>query len=136
MNTFIEVCELVCFPVAKEKTEWATQVIVFLGLLIDCLNRVICIPKEKIERALMLINSVLQGKHRKATMIQIQRLSGYLNFLCKCVVPGRAFTTRLYSLISSKLLPHHHVKIPVDVVQDLIMWKDFLERPQAYCRPS
>ena len=135
VNKFNEVCEMICFSVAKEKTEWATEVLVFLGLLLDCILKTICIPKEKITRALELIDQVLSSKKRKATILQIQRLAGYLNFLCKAIVPGRTFTMRLYAIIPDKLLPHHHIKVPRDILLDLQMWKQFLNEPQAYCRP-
>ena len=135
VNKFIEVCETICFPVAKEKTEWATEILVFLGLLIDCVNRRISIPKEKITRTLEFIEQLLSSKKHKATILQIQRLAGYLNFLCKAIVPGRTYTRRLYSLVSKNLMPHHHVKVPSDILLDLEMWKQFLTKPEAYCRP-
>ena len=135
IEVFIEICSQIKFPVALDKTEWAVQIIVFLGLLIDNINQVICIPVEKLEKAKVLINEILGNKKRKATILQIQRLAGFLNFLCKCIVPGRAFTTCLYALTAGKLKPYHHVKIPSDVIQDLLMWKEFIEQPQAYCRP-
>ena len=135
VDTFIQICQQINLPVALEKTVWAEQFIIFLGLLIDNVNRVICIPLEKIQRAQEMLDKVLQSKKRKATVLTIQRLSGFLNFLCKCIVPGRAFTGRLYSLVSSKLKPHHHVRIPLDVIQDLKLWKKFLDSQYCYCRP-
>ena len=35
MNNFIEVCNLIKFPVALEKTFWGTTLLTFLGLLLD-----------------------------------------------------------------------------------------------------
>ena len=135
LQTFLDVCELINLPISIEKTTWGDQIIVFLGLLIDNVHQVVCIPKEKIDRARNLIEIVLGSKKKKSTVINIQRLTGFLNFLCKCVVPGRTFTTRLYSLIPSYLKPHHHIKIPADIIQDLMMWKRFLDSPNVYCRP-
>ena len=135
VNSFIDLCKEINFPVAMEKTVWADQIIVFLGLLIDNVNQVVCIPFDKIQRAKEMILAILKNKKRKTTVLQIQRLTGFLNFLCKCVIPGRVFTIRLYSLVSSKLQPHHHVKIPLDIVEDLKMWLEFLEGSQCYYRP-
>ena len=42
---------------------------------------------------------------------------------------------RLYAIIPDKLLPHHHIRVPKDIILDLQMWKQFLHEPQAYCRP-
>ena len=118
-----------------DKTQWADHQIVFLGLLIDLIRQVVCIPIQKVEKAKILIEIVLGHKKKKATVLQIQRLAGYLNFLCKCVVPGRTFTMRLYSLTSGKLKPYHHIRIPCDVRQDLEMWNKFVCNPSIYCRP-
>ena len=93
------------------------------------------IPAEKIQRAIVSIDKMLGNKKRKATVLNIQKLAGFLNFLCHCIVPGRAFTRRLYSLTSSSLKAHHDVRIPDDVRLDLVMWKEFLHHPSAYCRP-
>ena len=123
VNTFMDLCEEISFPVAIEKTEWASNIIIFLGLLIDLINQVVCIPVSKVDRARQLIGEVLGSKKHKATVLQIQRLAGFLNFLCKVVIPGRTFTARLYSLTSGKLKPYHHVRVPLDVRQDLEMWK-------------
>ena len=35
IETFIEVCKMINFPVALEKTTWGDTIIIFLGLLID-----------------------------------------------------------------------------------------------------
>ena len=101
------------------------------------MKQVVCIPVEKIEKAVKLIHRIQASKKHKATILQIQQLSGFLNFLCRAIVPGRAFTTRLYSLISNKLQPHHHVKILLDVREDLDMWLQFLDAADStvYCRP-
>ena len=137
LDTFIEICGAIGFPVAMDKTTWGEQTIVFLGLLIDLLNEMVCIPKEKVTRAVKMIQLFKQNKKHKATVLQIQRLAGYLNFLCKCIVPGRVFTRRLYSLTSNKLKPYHHIRLPPDVRQDLDMWLEFLTSltPLVYCRP-
>ena len=135
LDAFIEICNEIRFPVATEKTEYAVQVIVFLGLLIDCINRIVCIPKEKIDKAKELIDTFLTAKKGKVTVLQVQKLAGFLNFLCKSIVPGRAFTTRLYSLVNGNLKAHHHVRLTLDIKLDLKMWLQFLESPQCFCRP-
>ena len=135
VDEFIALCREINFPISLDKTFWGDTTIAFLGLLIDTVNQVVCIPTEKIERARLLINQILCSKNRKATIQQIQRLSGFLHFLCKCVVPGRAFTTRLYALSKPEMKQHHHVKVPQDVVSDLKMWGEFLNSPQVFCRP-
>ena len=83
-----------------------------------------------------MIHYFLDKRHKKVTVLQIQQLTGFLNFLCKCIVPGRAFSRRLYSLASNdKLLPHHHVRITAECRMDLQIWDKFLMEPLIFCRP-
>ena len=134
---FLDLCSNINFPVALDKTTWGSTIIIFLGLLIDTERQVVCIPVEKAEKALRLIGRIQASKKHKATVLQIQQLAGFLNFLCRAIVPGRAFTARLYGLILHKLQPHHHVRIPVDVRKDLELWNKSLLNPTAetFCRP-
>ena len=110
LDNFIKVCGEICFPVALDKTFWSSERLVFLGLLIDSVNQVVCLPKEKVEKALEMIDFFLSSK--KVTVLQVQKLCGYLNFLCRCITPGRTFIMRLYSLIANdNLKQHHHIKL-------------------------
>ena len=135
VQVFLDICNQIQFPVALEKTFWASTVIVFLGLLIDTVNQVVCIPKAKVKRAMDMIQYFLNKTNKKVTVFQVQRLCSFLNFLCRCIVPGRAFLTRLYSMAPAKLLPHHHVRISKENRLDLEVWNKFLTNPEVYCRP-
>ena len=135
IETFLDVCQNIGMPVNFDKTFWASTCLTFLGLLINTVTQTVSLPKEKIEKAYQLINRVLSGKGKKLTLHQLQQICGYLNFLCKAVVPGRAFTRRLSSHTSGVLKPHHHIRITEEMKLDLEMWKIFLRHPSAYCRP-
>ena len=138
IREFLRVCEIIGFPVALEKTFWATTLLTFLGLLIDTVYQTVLIPKKKIERAVNLISEILTKNSRKVMVRQLQKLCGFLNFLGRAIVPGRAFTRRLYPCNNSKytnLLPHHHLRITAEIKLDLQIWLRFLETPQAFCRP-
>ena len=74
----------------------------------------------------------------KATVLEFQKLCGVLNFLCRCIVPGRAFVRRLYINTTKqgvRLKPHHHVKITEEHRLDLLVWKQFITTPDSYYRP-
>ena len=124
LDIFLNLCQQIGFPVSLEKTVRATTMIVFLGLLIDGKHHIVGIPVEKVWRALNMINEVLDRK--KLQLIQLQRICGYLNFLCKSIIPGRAFTRRLYSNSSGVLKPHHHIRINREMRLDFEMWRTFL----------
>ena len=133
ISTFLDICEKIGFPVALDKTYWATTLLPFLGFLIDTVRQLVSIPEDKVQRAQVLIQEILFSK--KTTVHKLQRLCGYLNFLCRCIVPGRAFTRRLYSMISPTLSAHHHLNVNHDMKEDLKVWLDFLDNPIVYCRP-
>ena len=92
------------------------------------------IPHDKIVKALSLIDKFLNKKNSKATLLEFQKLCGSLNFLCCCLVPGRAFLRRLYISGNAKLKQHHHVRITTEHKMDLLTWKYFLSQPHAYYR--
>ena len=131
VSMFLELCEKIGCPIAFDKTEWATQCIVFLGMLLDGNRFVISIPEEKRNKALNIINWTIDK--RKVTIHHVQRLMGILNFLNRVVVPGRAFTCGMYSklkLLDSQGKPlkqHHHIWLGKQFIQDCRVWKMFLE---------
>ena len=95
MQVFMDVCHCINFPVSIEKTEEATTSLVFLGLLIDTVRQMILLPKEKVERGILLLQGLLQKGKKKVTIHELQRLCGFLNFLGRAIIPGRAFTRRM-----------------------------------------
>ena len=130
VEVFLNICQRICFPVSLEKTVWGTQLLTFLGLLIDTINRRICIPVDKLEKATNLLDMVLRKRSKKITLDELQKLTGFLNFLCKCVVPGRAFLRRLYNLgANENLLPHHHIRISAKCRMDWKFGEDFFQNP-------
>ena len=138
INKFIEICDLIKFPVSMEKTFWGTTQLSFLGLLIDTVNQLICIPLDKIEKARNLITNVLENKNKNIQLKQLQQLTGFLNFLGKAVVPGRVFTRRLYCIEENakrkNMKKLHHIKVRAEMKLDLETWLQFLDHPSIYSR--
>ena len=87
---FLELCDEVGCPISMEKTVWATDLLVFLGTLLDGKGHCLCVLVEKKTKAINQINYILSK--RTATIKEIQSLTGLLNFLNRVIVPGRAFT--------------------------------------------
>ena len=81
VQVFLDICQRICFPVSLEKTFWGTQLLTFLGLLIDTVSRRIGIPFDKLEKAIELLDNVLNKRSKKITLNQLQKLTGFLNFL-------------------------------------------------------
>ena len=135
ISIFLDICQNLNFPVSLEKTEWGRKTIVFLGLLINTQEQLVCIPIEKVIRATELIKKILASRKNKTTVGDLQKLTGFLNFLCKAIVPGRVFTRRLYAHTGSNLKKHHHVYLNQEIKCDLNMWLTFLQQDVAYSRP-
>ena len=135
VQAFLDICQEINFPVSEEKTFWAASQMTFLGMLLDTVSQTVSVPTEKIVKGLNLIERVLSRK--KIAINQLQKICGFLNFLGRCVLPGRAFTRRLYSYLGGKnsnLKPHHHVRINYEMRQDLETWRVFLKHPSVFCR--
>ena len=94
---------------------------------------------DKLIKVSNWVNYFLNKKNKKATVLEFQKLCGTLNFLYKCIVPGRAFLRRLHvsgpDNGGKTLKPHHHVKITEEHRLDLEVWRAFLTTPECLYRP-
>ena len=136
MKQFLEICFIIGVPISKVKTVWATRWITFLGFLLNGAQFYLCILEEKRDKAVNNLNEVINK--RKVTVKQIQSLAGLLNFLNRAIIPGRAFTRRMYSKYEGivkksddKLKHYHHVKVDQEFKADCMMWLKFLDA-QSY----
>ena len=128
ITQFMKLCTELGVPVALDKMEWGVTALIFLGILLNGLQMSLFIPLEKQQRALWLINDMMNKK--KATIKEIQTLTGYLNFLAKAIHPGRTFTRQIYAKCSTystnkagyKLKQHHHVKLDSEFKFDCAIW--------------
>ena len=55
MTEFLELCKQIVCPISKDKMEWSTILIVFLGILLNCKNHTLSIPVDKRIKAINLI---------------------------------------------------------------------------------
>ena len=141
MDKFFEICQQINCPISMEKTEYASPELVFLGILLNGILKCLCIPVDKRDKALGQL-AYLMSK-RKATIKEVQILTGLLNFLGKAIVPGRAFTRNMYTKLAitdkkgRKLKQHHHVYLDKSFKNDCEIWMAFLESEDkaSLCRP-
>ena len=127
-KTFMDVCFQLGIPVAAEKTVWGTRIIVFLGILLDGQFFRLSIPEEKRIKATNQLNKFVT--RRKATVKEIQQLTGLLNFLTRAIYIGQTFTRRMYAKCSGKtnLKPYHHINLDPEFKEDCKVWLKFLEQ--------
>ncbi|XP_070608807.1 uncharacterized protein [Erythrolamprus reginae] len=126
MRDFEALCAQLGVPLASEKTEGPATRITFLGIELDSEEQSSRLPLEKLVKIKRKLDEVLGC--RKVTLRQLQELAGILNFACRVVVPGRAFSRRLYDAMKGLRLPHHRTRLCAGVRADLGVWRDFLER--------
>ena len=151
IQIFLTVCEQIKFLVAVDKTEEASECIVFLGLLLNGKYYILSIPLEKRQRAVDLLRYMIDKN--KVTVKELQALCGFLNFLCRAIAPGRVFTRRMYAKYSnisgipktikstkskndanktkvigkqSALKPYHHIRLDREFKMDRKVWLEFL----------
>lgn len=121
-------------PISHEKTHEPTTVLTFLGIELDTKKRILRIPQEKRFKALTQLDHIISSK--KVTVLEIQQLTGLLNFLGRAIFPGRAFTRRMYSKHSdTKLKQHYHVYVDREFRLDCQTWMKFLTMNDAVNRP-
>ena len=141
IEIFMEICVQIGCPISLEKTKWALQLLIFLGILMNGRALTLCIPEDKRQKAMSLVNFAIDQKKVKVEFIQ--KLTGVLNFLNRAIVPGRAFTRGMYSRLKltnkagKPLKQYHHVYLNRQFILDCKMWRTFLvdERNKRLYQP-
>ena len=140
ISQFLQLCEELNIPVSLEKTDWAQDLVTFLGILLDGRNFTLGIPLDKHNRAVHMLQTMIDRK--KATVKDLQQLCGFLNFISKAIFPGRTFIRRMYAKfaplmgqslnglkekVKRKLKPFHHVRLDNEFKSDCKIWLEFLQ---------
>ena len=132
IQLFLDVCKRINMPISEEKTFWSEETMTFLGFLINGRNHMVMVPLEKVAQANQMLDEILRPGKKKITVLRLQQICGFFNFLCRCFIPGRAFTRRLYNAIPHHLKAHHHIKINAEMRLDMSMWRQFLNHPSVF----
>lgn len=113
-------------PISASKTEGPSQIIQFMGIILDSGKMEARLPEDKVER----IKSALSNfqSRRSTTLQELQSLIGTLNFACKVIAPGRPFLQRIIHLTRGVKKPHHHIKLTTGFYKDIEMWKMFIDQ--------
>lgn len=76
--TFLQICQEINLPISPDKTLWGSQIMIFLGMLINTITRTLSIPAEKVQRAVDELLYLIH--HKKTTVLQIQKNNGFTQF--------------------------------------------------------
>ena len=131
VHAYLSLCAEINFPLSEEKTAWATQIIIFLGMLLNTVTQTISIPVEKRNKALKQLWDLMTS--RKTTVLKLQKLTGLLNNISKALVPGRAFNRQFYLKCAGQKL-HHHIRVDNEIKLDAAMWIKFLRNDGLCCQ--
>ena len=129
MLQFTDIMDQVGMPLATDKTLGPSNIIEYLGLVLNLFRQLILIPEKKRNNCLEKIDQLLQVHDRqgKTTVKKIQQLAGKLNFICQALPAGRPFIQSLYKLTwGTAVKQHHHRQLTAEVVGDLNMFRSFL----------
>ena len=143
VHEFLFICERVGCPISVEKTEWASQLLIFLGILLKGQLKMLMIPDDKRVAAINLLQWAINEK--KVTIKFVQKLTGTLNFLNRAIVPRRVFTHGMYAQLKLRdtrnrlLKPYHHIWLNKEFLLDCRVWLEFLRNDNSgrtgLCRP-
>jgi hypothetical protein len=122
-KVFQQVCGILGFGIKESKDMLGTTVD-FLGLELDSVRMEARLPEEKKQKAIHLLQYL--AMRRFCTLLDIQRLTGLLNFASNVVPLGRAFCRRLYDAEQGASSPNHHIKINNAMRADIKWWLKLL----------
>ena len=63
VREFLDICEQVHCPVSAEKTEWSSNLMILLGILLDGVNHCLAIPQDKRMKAIIMIQTVQKNSY-------------------------------------------------------------------------
>ena len=113
-------------PTVAAKTPGPSQVLEFMGIVLDSNRMQARLPEDKLARIKQLLDSF--SSRRSARLVDLQSLIGTLQFACKVVVPGRTFLQRIINLTRGVSNRFHHIRLNKEFSRDITMWKAFLTK--------
>lgn len=118
------------FTINYDKVTWPSHTPKYLGVIIDLDKLKFRLPKEKLDKTLATVNSVLQciWCSRKT----LERLTGLLAHCATLVKGGRTFIRRLYCLLKASM-GKKRVRLSDIYRCDLMWWSSFLSVFDGQC---
>ena len=118
-------CNFLGIPMAPEKTFGPSTPANVKIVELDTIRCESRLPEDKLLKCKQLIAELI--KKKKATLRELQSLTGVLNFACSVVVPGPCFLKRLVDLTIGLKRPGHFVRVSKEVKADLFTWQQFFQ---------
>ncbi len=113
-------------PIAEEKTMGPATSIEFLGINLDSDKFQASLPKEKIDRIILVSSTLLEKPN--CSKRELLSLLGHLNFAMRIIPQGRPFISHLLSLASSVHSLEDLISITQACRDELRLWLTFLNQ--------
>ncbi|XP_057206534.1 uncharacterized protein LOC130564470 [Triplophysa rosa] len=113
-------------PLAQEKTAGPSTSIEFLGIKLDTLKFQASLPKEKIDRTILIASSLIDTPY--CSKRELLSILGHLNFAMRIIPQGRPFVAHLLSLASSAHALEDSIHITSSCSDELSLWIKFLKQ--------
>jgi len=122
---FSELCQEVGLSIKESKKEEGT-IASFGGIEMDTENMVIRLPEKKLLKAQLLVQNAID--QTSLSLLELKRLTGYLNFVARVVPLGSNFLRRLYNmqLYVPTERSYYHRRISSEAQRDLTWWQKVL----------
>ncbi len=113
-------------PIAQEKTLGPATSIEFLGINLDSVKFQVSLPKEKIDRIILIATKLFN--RRCCCKRELLSLLGHLNFAMRIIPQARPFVSHLLILASSAHALEDLISLSQECRDELRLWTLFLKQ--------
>ncbi|XP_068725749.1 uncharacterized protein [Montipora capricornis] len=124
LATSIAVCRSLGLPLHPDKCIGPSTRLVVLGIELDSVAQVACLPSDKLLALQVLLQS--WRNRRWCTRRELESLIGHLHHAAKVVWPGRTFLRRMINLLQCFRKRDHPIRLNSEFHVDLQWWLQFL----------
>ena len=120
---------LLGFSVSDKKSEWTpTQLLQFLGLLVNAEAYAFEVPKGKLQKIGSIVSDLIARAEKRSaiTTRQVAAVCGHLLSVRLAVAPARIYTRALYRVLNSASHWDQRLVLPPDALTELKFWSENL----------
>ena len=110
---------------SASKAVFPTQIMIFLGVLFNSVTMTMEVTPDRLEQ---ILSELSKWDHKVfASKCEIQQLIGKLQFIAKCVKPGRLFIARMLDTLRSISHNQDKIRLSTEFRADVFWWQKFVE---------
>lgn len=119
------------FSVSEKKSEWTpSQILQFLGLLVNTEAHIFEVPPERVAKILAALAKLRSefARKQKVEARALARICGHLLSVRLAVTPARIFSRALYAALNEAEAWNSKLELSQEAVQELDFWIDSLHK--------